>query len=85
MRRDPVTLDTRGRVIEPEAELEPTPDVLPWYADDPAGAVEAFGEYAVQRSRASLGELAELAERGVAWAIVGGIALYVLPQIIKRR
>jgi hypothetical protein len=88
MNREPVTFDERGRVIDAEPDTTAcacTQAAPEWWADDPRDALDNLGRYALRRSDSHLGEIAELAERGIAWAVIGGIALYVLPKIIKGR
>lgn len=85
MKRDPVTLDASGRVLDPpEIEREASP--LPWYvADDPRELPARFVDHAESQARASLGEIIDVAERGIAWAVVGGIAYVVAQQFMRRR
>jgi hypothetical protein len=86
MKREPITLDESGRVIEPRPLIEREPAPLPWYAaDTPQALTLGLGEHAQAQARAHLGELVELAERGVAWAVVGGIAYVVSQQFLRRR
>jgi hypothetical protein len=86
MKREPVTLDEQGRILDGAPLIEREPAPLPWYAaDTPQAFALGLGEHAQERARAQLGEIVELAERGVAWAVVGGIAYVVAQQLIRRR